>query len=85
MEANKNIQKRTFDIIKRTDEKTFNKIEADKFIKILESNNKRISAFNIFSLYANYNESSNFATKNNSPEKFYFNFWHKSLNKKKDE
>ena len=82
METNTKIQKSTFNTIKKIDKKIFDKIEFDKFIKILEINNKKLSSFNIFSLYANYNKSS---SKNISPIKYYFNYWHKSLNNKKDE
>ena len=85
MEINKKIKNKTFDIIKKTDKNIYDKIQLEKFMKILESNNKKLSAYNIFSLYANYNENTSFTLKNNFPKKFYFTYWYKNLSKKNEE
>jgi predicted PurR-regulated permease PerM len=42
IELNKKIQNDTFDIIKRTDQQIYDKIVPESFIKIIESNNKKI-------------------------------------------
>ena len=82
IELNNKIQDRTLDIINKFSEKTYNKIEPEIYIKILELNNKRILSYKLFSLYANYKENESLKNKNISPKKKYFNYWQKTLNKK---
>ena len=81
VKSNYKTQNDTIDIIKRTDEKIFNKINIEKYINFLENNNKRISAYQIFYLFANYRENINYCMKNNNPKRFYFNLWNKNINK----
>ena len=83
IDLNIKIQNNSFDILKRTDKKIFDKLEPEKFINIFEINSKRLLAYNIFCLYANYNAL--FTTKHSFPKKFYFKYWLHSLNIKKDE
>ncbi len=82
IKLNSKIQNKAYDVIKRTDKKIYDKIDPEKFIKILESNNKRILSYKLFCLYANYNESTSFCTKNIFPKKFYFDYWYKNSNNK---
>ena len=81
VKSNYKTQNETIDIIKRTDEKIFDKIELEKYINLLEENNKRIYAYQIFCLFANYNENPHYCMKNNNPKRFYFNYWNKNINK----
>lgn len=68
-------------IISRADEKAFNNIDLENYIKVLEINNKKIYAYKIFCLYVNYNENDNFCMKYNNPKKYYFNYWNKICKK----
>ena len=77
------MQNSTFDIVKRANKN--NKLELEQFEKLLESNNKRILTYKLYSLYANYNESSSILKDNILLKKFYFNYWHKNSNQKNDE
>ena len=81
VKSNYKTQNGTIDIIKRTDEKIFDKIELEKYVNLLETNNKRIYAYQIFCLFANYNENPHYCMKNNNPKRFYFNCWNKNINK----
>ena len=81
VKSNYKTQNGTIDIIKRTDEKIFDKIELEKYVNLLEENNKRIYAYQIFCLFANYNENPHYCMKNNNPKRFYFNCWNKNINK----
>ena len=81
VKANYKTQNETIDIIKRTDEKIFNKIDLENYINLLENNNKKINAYQIFCLYSNYRENLNYCMKNNNPKRFYFNYWNKNINK----
>ena len=81
VKSNYKTQNETIDIIKRTNEKIFDKIELEKYVNLLEENNKKIYAYQIFCLFANYNENPQYCMKNNNPKRFYFNFWNKNINK----
>ena len=85
IQLNNKIQKDTFDVIKRSEEEAHDKIVPESFINILKLNNRRIIGYKLLCLYTNYNESTSFCTKKKFPKKFYFNYWHKSLNIKNDE
>ncbi len=85
IQLNNKIQNDTFDVIKRSEEEIHEKIVPESFINILKLNNRRILGYKLFCLYTNYNESTSFCTKKKLPKKFYFNYWHKSLNIKNDE
>ena len=74
-------QNDTINIIRRTDEKAFNNVDLENYIKVLEINNKKIYAYKIFCLYVNYNENGNFCMKYNNPKKYYFNYWNKICKK----
>ena len=79
------MQNSTFDIIKKADKNIYDKLEPEKYAKILELNNKRILTYKLFSLYVNYNENSSICKDNIFLKKFYFNYWLKNLNQKNDE
>ena len=84
IKSNNKIQNSAFNIIKRSGEKIYDKLDPQNFIKILELNNKRISAYQIFCLYTNYNENPPLCIKTIFPKKFYFNYWYKTLINKAD-
>lgn len=81
VKTNYKTQNGTIDIIKSTDEKIFDKIELEKYVNLVEENNKRIYAYQIFCLFTNYNENPHYCMKNNNPKRFYFNCWNKNINK----
>ena len=81
VKSNYEIQNETIDIIKKTEEKIFNRINLEKYIEFLKNNNKRIKAYQIFCLFANFSEESNYCMKNNNPKRFYFNIWNRNINK----
>ena len=84
IKSNNKIQNSAFNIIKRSGEKIYDKIDPQNFVKILELNNKRISAYQIFCLYTNYNENPPLCIKTIFPKKSYFNYWYKQLINKAD-
>ena len=79
-QSDNKIQKDIINIIKRTDKKTLNNLDLGNYIKVLEMHNKRLYAYKIFCLFANYNENVKFCLKKNNPKKYYFNYWNKYNN-----
>ena len=79
-QSDNKIQKDIINIIKRTDKKTLNNLDLGNYIKMLEMHNKKIYAYKIFCLFANYNENVKFCLKKNNPKKYYFNYWNKYNN-----
>ena len=77
--SNYKVQNEINDIIKNTDEKIFSKVCVDNYIQFLEKTKKNIIAYKIFLKYVN-NQESQYNYKQN-PKKFYFNYWHKNINK----
>jgi hypothetical protein len=79
-QSDNKIQKDIINIIKRTDKKTLNNLDLGNYIKMLEMHNKKLYAYKIFCLFANYNENVKFCLKKNNPKKYYFNYWNKYNN-----
>ena len=87
LKINNKLKNSLFNVIKKVDKNIIDRLEPEKYVKILKLDNKRILTYKLFSLYANYNENpSLFKDKDNIfLQKFYFNYWHKNLNQKNDE
>ena len=79
-QINNKIQNETIDIIKNTNEDTFKDFYPDQYLKLIETNNKKIYAYKILCLYVKF--SKNFILmKTSNPKKWYFNYWNKIIKK----
>ena len=77
---NNRIQNETIDIVKNANEDTIKDIYLDQYLKLIETNNKKIYAYKILCLYAKFNKIFTLM-KTSNPKKWYFNYWNKIIKK----